>query len=99
MLEQYLEKKHLQRFTGAVKLGIERGVVVAISENNAVDVPLTETNKIPLEIVMKASRPDFFGTLVFEFDKGDCIYYAYTRTFKGDMLKKELYQFDNLRTL
>lgn len=89
MLDFYIQKIFCEKFTGVIKLGIEHGVIVAMSKNNKVDIPITHET-IPPELLLAAERFDFYGTLVLEFLKGGMIGYAYTRTYKGDMLKKEL---------
>ena len=89
MLEFYLQKKLCEKFTGVIKLGIEHGMIVAMSKNNKVDIPIT-SETVPQELLIAAEKIDFYGTLVLEFLNGIVSGYAYTRTYKGDMLKKEL---------
>lgn len=89
---EYLEKIKKESFTGSVKLSFERGEIVAINEANQHDLPTKENNykDITTHFLEMASNPIFNGTVVFEFQYGKIIKYAYSKTYKGETLKKFL---------
>lgn len=89
MLESFIQKKENENFSGVMKIGIEHGCIVALSANNKVDIPITK-GYLPTELLIAAEKHDFYGTLVLEFLNGVVSGYAYTRTYKGEILKREL---------
>lgn len=94
---QFIRERQEQSFSGAVKFGIERGSIVSIGEANAYDAVLytdgrfSEGLSISDEInnlVKSAVKISFNGTVVLRFFKGVINGYAYSRTFKGEELKR-----------
>lgn len=88
----YLNRKKDEQFSGSIKLSFESGVCIAISEANRHDIPLTKTrdNAIAVNCLAMAEKHDFNGAVVFVFDDGKITEYSYSKTYKGDTLKKFL---------
>ena len=92
-IAEYLQKKQSAFFSGSVKLSFERGDIVAINEANRYDLPTTKLEngeQIVADLLEDATDSDFFGTIVFVFEGGTCKEYAYSRTFKGDLLRRQI---------
>lgn len=90
---EYLNGKQDRKFTGSVKLSFENGNAVAINEANRHELPVTKTedgNIILNELLNESQRPMFNGAIVFVFKSGRIIAYAYSKSFKGETLKKFL---------
>ena len=87
---EYLKKKKSDNFTGSVKLSFEGGNCVAINEANRHETPLTESHdtKIIEDYLNMAANPDFNGAVVFAFESGSVHGYSYSKTYKGETLKK-----------
>lgn len=88
----YLDRKKKELFSGSIKLSFECGDCIAISEANRHDIPLTKTenNNIAESCLNMAAKTDFNGAVVFVFESGKIAEYAYSKTYKGDTLKKFL---------
>lgn len=88
-VSDYLETKTINQFTGSVRLSFEFGKLVAINEANQHDIL---TDKADDSVVAKylklASDPLFSGHLSFVFLQGKVTNYSYSKTLKGDTLKK-----------
>lgn len=86
---EYLSIKEKQSFQGSVKIGIEHGRTVSITEANSFDLP---TNKVETKTKEKvlaiAYSQGFNGSVVFVYKEGTLIEYGYNRTFKGEDLRK-----------
>ena len=90
---EYHNGKQDRKFTGSVKLSFENGNAVAINEANRHELPVTKTedgNTILNELLNESRRPMFNGAIVFVFESGTIIAYAYSKSFKGETLKKFL---------
>ncbi len=88
----YLSEKQKSKFTGSIKLSFEGGDVVAVNEANKHDLPLTkndESNVIDKYLNM-ASDPLFNGAVVFVFESGEVTEYSYSKSYKGETLKRFL---------
>ena len=89
---EYLNQKQKSNFTGSVKLSFENGEIVAVNEANRHDLPLTKAGD---ESVIKkyldmANNPLFNGAVVFVYDSGKVTDYSYSKSYKGETLKKFL---------
>jgi hypothetical protein len=89
---EYLNKKQNSDFSGSVKLSFENGEIVAVSEANKHDLPLTVTteNNIVAKCLKMATEPLFNGAVVFFFADGKVTGYSYSKSYKGETLKKFL---------
>ena len=89
---EYLNRKEDEQFSGSIKLSFESGICVAISEANRHDIPLTKTenDNVASRCLNMAEKPDFNGAVVFVFESGKITEYSYSKTYKGDTLKKFL---------
>lgn len=89
---EYLNRKEDEQFSGSIKLSFESGICVAISEANRHDIPLTKTENetIAVSCLAMAEKNDFNGAVVFVFEDGKITEYSYSKTYKGDTLKKFL---------
>lgn len=89
---EYLNRKKNEQFSGSIKLSFESGTCVAISEANRHDIPLTkvENETIAVSCLNMAEKHDFNGAVVFVFEDGKITEYSYSKTYKGDTLKKFL---------
>lgn len=88
---EYLNEKLQQNFTGSVKISFENGEIVAINEANKHDLPTTKNTKgeqLIADYIRTATDRNFNGAVVFVFDSGKCTDYSYSRTYKGETLKK-----------
>ncbi|MGP1490077.1 MAG: hypothetical protein ACTTI6_03265 [Treponema sp.] len=88
----YLNRKKDEQFSGSIKLSFESGVCMAISEANRHDVPVTRTDDtaIAVSCLAMAEKQDFNGAVVFVFESGKITEYSYSKTYRGDTLKKLL---------
>lgn len=91
---EYLQNKSKKSsFTGSIKLSFENGEIVAINEANKHDLPTTHNTKgeqIVSDYLKIAADSNFNGAVVFVFDSGKVTDYSYSRTYKGETLKKFL---------
>lgn len=89
---EYLDRRKYEQFSGSIKLSFEGGICVAINEANRHDIPLTKTenNNIAESCLNMAAKNDFNGAVVFVFENGRISEYSYSKTYKGDTLKKFL---------
>ena len=90
---EYLGRKKTQKFSGSVKLSFENGNAVAINEANRHELPVTPTNNgnaILDTLLNEAKKPMFNGAIIFVFETGNITAYAYSKSFKGETLKKFL---------
>ncbi len=89
---KFLEERCNDSFYGAVKFGIERGSIVSVGEANSYDSVLYTDELINNEKLMSLLSPcfktSFNGTFIFRINDGRIDGYAYSRTFKGDDLKR-----------
>lgn len=89
---KHIGDKKSEQFTGAVKFGVERGAIVSVGEANAYDaVVYTDeivTQEKIIELLQSSIRISFNGTVVFRFSDGVVNGFAYSRTYKGDELKR-----------
>ncbi len=92
LIIEYLQKKIKNKLTGSVKLSFESGAIVGICEANKFDLPTTECDADTIETIEKyivmAKDTSFNGAVIFVFLNGKIIEYAYSRTYKGDLLQK-----------
>lgn len=88
---EYLQKKIIQQFTGSIKLSFENGAIVAIFEANRFDIPTsqseTNTNETIQKYIEMIKGTNYNGAIVFVFKNGEVIEYAYSRTYKGEVLQ------------
>ncbi len=90
---EYLNNKKNKNFTGSTKLSFENGRLVAINEANKHDLPVTsikDNQNIVEECLSMAKDTIFNGAIIFVFEAGNVIQYAYSKSYKGDTLKKYL---------
>lgn len=87
----YLKGKLLSNFCGSIKLSFECGEIVAVNEANKHDLPSTENTsgeKVIADYLSIATKQDFNGAIVFVYDCGKVTDYSYSRTYKGETLRK-----------
>lgn len=85
-----IQEKKDSKFNGAVKFGIEHGAIVSVGESNHFDaVTYENAERLSLALFISSClKPSFNGTIIFKFESGKLTGYAYSRTFKGDDLKR-----------
>lgn len=89
---EYLNKKESEHFTGSTKLSFESGNCVAINEANKHDLPTTDVEEsfCVISLLQQTKNPIFNGAIVLNYDNGKVTQYAYSKSFKGETLKKIL---------
>lgn len=86
---EYLTIKEKQSFQGSVKIGIEHGKTVSITEANSFELPTSKAEAQTKEKVLAtAFSSEFNGSVVFVYKAGALAEYGYNRTFKGEDLRK-----------
>lgn len=91
---EYLNNRVKEAYTGSVKLSFERGECVLLHEANQHDLPVTASDSETQDIIKKylemAKDPIFNGAIVFVFENGEIKSFSYSKTYKGETLKKYL---------
>ena len=89
---EYLKQKKTSHFTGSTKLSFESGGLVGINEANKHDLPVTVAEKETTvdELLEMTKDPIFNGAIVLVYEEGNIIQYAYSKSYKGETLKKFL---------
>lgn len=88
-IAEYLAKLERRNFTGSIRLSFEAGVLVAASEANRHDFPVTPADggrDIVSWLLAMAGDPAFYGALVFVFRQGSIESYSYSRSYRGEKL-------------
>ena len=87
----YLKNKAESKFTGAVRISYEKGRVTLLNEANSFEIKTDEMNESGLKKVLSETLSDsFFGYIVIEFKNGVKSRYGFSRSYRGDDLKKVL---------
>lgn len=91
-IKSYISRKSDNAYTGAVKIGIEHGMIVSVGESNAYDAVVYSTDNLDpfkLEEYTKPFfKPSFNGTFILRFSAGHVDGCAYSRTYKSEDLKR-----------
>lgn len=90
---EYLKNKTESKFTGAIRISYEKGKVVLLNEASSFDIETDVMNEGNLEKIFREALSDsFFGYIVIEFKDGVKSRYGFSRSYRGDDLKKILGQ-------
>lgn len=90
---EYLKNKAETKYTGAVRISYEKGKAVLLNEATSFEVETDEMNESNLEKILQETLSEsFFGYIVVEFKGGVKSRYGFSRSYRGDDLKKILGQ-------
>jgi hypothetical protein len=78
-------QKHQEGFSGGIKIGFEQGRPVNCSEysNPEQDPPPIPADFNLSDRIDKACATDYYGSLLFVFNKGEITHFSYVRTWGG----------------
>ena len=87
---EYLEEKKRNNFTGSIRISFELGQIVALNEANRHDILTSQIEDYAVvgECFTMASNSLFSGHLSFVFCEGHITDYSYSKTLKGETLRK-----------
>jgi hypothetical protein len=89
----YLNRKADEHYTGGVRMGFEDGRPASFVESTNPDhtAPKVPGNFNERDVIKKACRNKYFGTLFFIYEAGKITHFSYIQSWQGRVLEEMLY--------
>lgn len=90
-IDLILSLKNSEKFTGAIKFGIEDGKIVHVNEANSFDVPFSLSDlSLLYKVIRENLKATSSGSIIIKMTDGNITGYAYSQVYKGDNLRRLL---------
>jgi hypothetical protein len=88
----YLNRKTAEHYTGGIRMGFEDGRPASFVESTNPDhsAPVVERDFDVKEIIKKACKGKYFGTLFFIYESGNITNFSYLQSWQGRVLEEML---------
>lgn len=90
VINSELEKRRKNAFTGHIKFGIEKSVIVSMTVNSRLEKSDNNNANFAKQLMELCSNTDFYGSIEFDVVLGEVERLNYCMSYNGNVLKKEL---------